>query len=214
MATLLRRLDVGAVPRGFRSSFRDWAAEFTDAPREVCELALAHVNSDRVEAAYRRGDLFERRRRLMADWAPRSPDRASFSPKPGQGPAGRPARPCRRVGDHALPAGSGRAGTCRGSARCVAASFGNLATRPLPLPSRRAIPPRPVAENPGHARSVPWSIRDAGIGRTMLSVPIRGEGASFGPSPSRLRRPEPLARSRPIRVTVPRASALRAAGPR
>ena len=69
MATLLRRLDVGAVPRGFRSSFRDWAAECTDAPREVCELALAHVNSDRVEAAYRRGDLFERRRRLMADWA-------------------------------------------------------------------------------------------------------------------------------------------------
>ena len=69
MATLLRRLGVGAVPHGFRSSFRDWAAECTDAPREVCELALAHVNSDRVEAAYRRGDLFERRRRLMADWA-------------------------------------------------------------------------------------------------------------------------------------------------
>ena len=69
MATLLRELEIGAVPHGFRSSFRDWAAECTDAPREVCELALAHVNSDRVEAAYRRSDLFERRRELMAAWA-------------------------------------------------------------------------------------------------------------------------------------------------
>ena len=58
-----------AVAHGFRSSFRDWAAECTDAPREVCELALAHVNSDRVEAAYRRSDLFDRRRVLMNDWA-------------------------------------------------------------------------------------------------------------------------------------------------
>ena len=69
MALLLRELAIGAVPHGFRSSFRDWAAECTDAPREVCELALAHVNSDRVEAAYRRSDLFERRRVLMNDWA-------------------------------------------------------------------------------------------------------------------------------------------------
>ena len=69
MAVLLRELAIGAVPHGFRSSFRDWAAECTDAPREVCELALAHVNSDRVEAAYRRSDLFDRRRILMNDWA-------------------------------------------------------------------------------------------------------------------------------------------------
>ena len=69
MPTLLRELEIGAVPHGFRSSFRDWAAECTDAPREVCELALAHVNSDRVEAAYRRTDLFDRRRELMRDWA-------------------------------------------------------------------------------------------------------------------------------------------------
>ena len=65
----MRALDIDAVPHGFRSSFRDWAAECTDAPREVSELALAHVNSDRVEAAYRRSDLFDRRRKLMADWA-------------------------------------------------------------------------------------------------------------------------------------------------
>ena len=54
---------------GSRSTFRDWAAECSDAPREVCELALAHVNSDRVEAAYRRTDLFDRRRVLMNDRA-------------------------------------------------------------------------------------------------------------------------------------------------
>ncbi|MCY3837520.1 MAG: tyrosine-type recombinase/integrase [Gammaproteobacteria bacterium] len=69
LSKLLRELGVKAVPHGFRSSFRDWAAECTDAPREVCELALAHVNSDRVEAAYRRSDLFERRRALMQEWA-------------------------------------------------------------------------------------------------------------------------------------------------
>ena len=51
MAILLRELAIGAVPNGFRSSFRDWAAECTDAPRDVCELALAHVNSGRVESA-------------------------------------------------------------------------------------------------------------------------------------------------------------------
>ncbi|MDE0658708.1 MAG: site-specific integrase [Gammaproteobacteria bacterium] len=69
MTTLLRGLGIDAVAHGFRSSFRDWAAECTDAPREVCELALAHVNSDRVEAAYRRSDLFEHRRKLMQQWA-------------------------------------------------------------------------------------------------------------------------------------------------
>ncbi|MDE0450246.1 MAG: site-specific integrase [Gammaproteobacteria bacterium] len=69
LATLVRELGIDAVPHGFRSSFRDWAAECTDTPREVCELALAHVNRDRVEAAYRRSDLFERRRALMQQWA-------------------------------------------------------------------------------------------------------------------------------------------------
>ena len=69
VSKLLRDLGIEAVPHGFRSSFRDWAAECTDAPREICELALAHVNSDRVEAAYRRTDLFERRRVLMEEWA-------------------------------------------------------------------------------------------------------------------------------------------------
>ncbi|MDE0005002.1 MAG: tyrosine-type recombinase/integrase, partial [Rhodospirillaceae bacterium] len=69
LSKLLRELGIGAVPHGFRSSFRDWAAERTDVPREVCELALAHVNSDRVEAAYRRSDLFDRRRQLMQHWS-------------------------------------------------------------------------------------------------------------------------------------------------
>ena len=54
---------------GFRSTFRDWAAECTDYPNEVVEMALAHTISGQVEAAYRRGDLFEKRRLLMIDWA-------------------------------------------------------------------------------------------------------------------------------------------------
>ena len=69
VSKLLRELEIGAVPHGFRSSFRQWAAERTNVPREVCELALAHVNSDRVEAAYQRSDLFEQRRKLMDAWA-------------------------------------------------------------------------------------------------------------------------------------------------
>ncbi len=69
ISRLVRQLGIGAVPHGFRSSFRDWAAERTDSPREVCELALAHVNTNAIEAAYRRTDLFERRRVLMEQWA-------------------------------------------------------------------------------------------------------------------------------------------------
>ena len=59
----------GATVHGFRSTFRDWAAEQTSYPNELCEIALAHAVSDKTEAAYRRGDMMEKRRRLMADWA-------------------------------------------------------------------------------------------------------------------------------------------------
>jgi integrase len=65
----LRRMNLEVTAHGFRSSFRDWAAEQTNFPREVCETALAHAVENRVEAAYRRSDLFEKRRELMADWA-------------------------------------------------------------------------------------------------------------------------------------------------
>ncbi len=66
----LRRMEwTDCTPHGFRSSFRDWAAERTNFPREVCEAALAHVLSDKVEAAYRRTTLFDRRRELMDTWA-------------------------------------------------------------------------------------------------------------------------------------------------
>ena len=64
-----RRVHGTPTPNGRRSSFRDWAAEATDHPREVVEAALAHVVRNKVEAAYRRSDLFERRRQLMDDWA-------------------------------------------------------------------------------------------------------------------------------------------------
>jgi integrase len=66
---LLRRMNVDVTTHGFRSSFRDFAAERTNFAREVCEAALAHTVRDAVEAAYRRTDLFERRRELMATWA-------------------------------------------------------------------------------------------------------------------------------------------------
>jgi len=57
------------VPHGFRSSFRDWAGEVSNFPADVCEMALAHTIKNKVEAAYRRGDLFEKRRKLMEAWA-------------------------------------------------------------------------------------------------------------------------------------------------
>lgn len=70
MLELLKRMErTDLTVHGFRSTFRDWAAECTNYSREVSEMALAHVVSDQVEAAYRRGDLFEKRRGLMVDWA-------------------------------------------------------------------------------------------------------------------------------------------------
>lgn len=69
LSAVTRRLGCDAVPHGFRSSFRDWGAERTSYPNEMLELALAHTVSDKVEAAYRRGDMFEKRRKLMASWA-------------------------------------------------------------------------------------------------------------------------------------------------
>ena len=66
---MLKYHGIAAVAHGFRSSFRDWAAEKTDHPREVIEAALAHVVPNKVEAAYTRSDLFERRRLLMEDWS-------------------------------------------------------------------------------------------------------------------------------------------------
>ena len=65
---MLQQHRIAAVAHGFRSSFRDWTAEETDHPREVIEAALAHVVQNKVEAAYARSDLFDRRRRLMNDW--------------------------------------------------------------------------------------------------------------------------------------------------
>lgn len=69
MTAVLRRMEAKAVPHGFRSTFRDWAAERTDYPRDMAEMALAHTVSDKVEAAYRRGDMLDKRRQMMQDWA-------------------------------------------------------------------------------------------------------------------------------------------------
>ena len=66
---MIRRMGKDITAHGFRSTFRDWAAERTNFPREVCEMALAHSVSDKTEAAYLRGDLFDKRRDLMDTWA-------------------------------------------------------------------------------------------------------------------------------------------------
>ena len=76
---------------GFRSTFRDWAAEMTNFPNEVVEMALAHVIENKVEAAYRRGDLFEKRRPLMEAWAEYC------------------AKPASATGDKVVPIGRGEA---------------------------------------------------------------------------------------------------------
>lgn len=68
-AMILQRMNMPVTTHGFRSSFRDWAAESTSFPREVAEMALAHVVENKVEAAYRRGDLFEKRKELMILWS-------------------------------------------------------------------------------------------------------------------------------------------------
>ena len=74
--SVLRRMGRGDITvHGFRSTFRDWCAELTDYPNEVAEMALAHTLSNKVEAAYRRGDLIDKRRQMMEDWA-------SFCAKP------------------------------------------------------------------------------------------------------------------------------------
>ena len=66
----LRRMErPDLTTHGFRSTFRDWAAEQTAYPNGLVEMALAHMVSDKTEAAYRRGDMMEKRRRLMGDWA-------------------------------------------------------------------------------------------------------------------------------------------------
>ena len=69
LTSVMRRMGIDAVPHGLRSSFRNWTAEMTAYPNEVAEMALAHTVSNAVEAAYRRGDLFEKRRSMMHDWA-------------------------------------------------------------------------------------------------------------------------------------------------
>ena len=83
MAMLMLRKRMGysnIVVHGFRSTFRDWAAEQTNYPREVAEMGLSHAIGNKVEAAYRRGDLFEKRQKLMNEWA-----RYCYQPKSGNG---------------------------------------------------------------------------------------------------------------------------------
>jgi len=68
MLMMARRIKTGLTVHGFRSTFRDWVSEETEHSPEVAEMALAHTISNKVEAAYRRGKLLDRRRVLMKDW--------------------------------------------------------------------------------------------------------------------------------------------------
>ncbi|SAL17108.1 phage integrase [Caballeronia peredens] len=69
LLAIMRRQGLEATPHGFRSTFRDWASEYTNYPRELAEVALAHIKGDATEAAYWRSDVLQKRRRLMEDWA-------------------------------------------------------------------------------------------------------------------------------------------------
>lgn len=69
LTALMRRHELGAVPHGFRSTFRDWAGETTHHPRDAVELCLAHTIDTKTEAAYRRGDMLEKRAVIMQEWA-------------------------------------------------------------------------------------------------------------------------------------------------
>jgi integrase len=69
LTAVMRRMKLEAVPHGFRSTFRDWAAESTHYHRDLVEMALAHAIENKVEAAYRRGDMLAKRGPLMQDWA-------------------------------------------------------------------------------------------------------------------------------------------------
>lgn len=83
MAAVLKRMNRDDITvHGFRSCFRDWAGEVSSFPNEVCEMALAHTIRNKAEAAYRRGDLFEKRRAMMAAWAAYCEPPAGFEPLP------------------------------------------------------------------------------------------------------------------------------------
>ncbi|TPG22211.1 tyrosine-type recombinase/integrase [Variovorax guangxiensis] len=69
LTAVMRRMEIMAVPHGFRSTFRDWAGDRTEYPRDLAELALAHILESKTEEAYRRGDALERRRDMMSAWA-------------------------------------------------------------------------------------------------------------------------------------------------
>ena len=86
MLQTMRRMNREEVPHGMRSTFRDWAADDTDFPREIAEAALAHVSGDQTEAAYLRSDRFERRRAMMDAWGAyccRAPERQKPARKGG-----------------------------------------------------------------------------------------------------------------------------------
>lgn len=118
MAAVLKRMKRDDITvHGFRSSFRDWAGEVSSFPNEVCEMALAHAIGSEAEAAYRRGDLFEKRRAMMEEWATYCEPAVQTTALPTMGDD---APPKRRRG---RPKGSKSAGASRSIERHIAEDF-------------------------------------------------------------------------------------------
>ena len=157
---LLRKLEIAAVPHGFRSSFRDWAAAETNHPREVGEAALAHVVRNKVEAAYRRSDLFERRRRLMDGWAAYVAGE-SRDPEAGLTRQDEPEEGAVRVRPAHPPPRAARCGSCKTAFRGVAgasSSTARICSRAPSCPHIRSLPA-------GNGRRVPRRRYSRGAAR-------------------------------------------------
>ena len=146
-AVLRRMRRDGLTVHGFRSTFRDWCAEATGYPGEAAEMALAHIVGDKVEAAYRRGDLIDKRRRLMEDWAahcerPSLP--ADIVPLKGITGPGTGAPTIATYGaDTSRPSVRISAPGCRQPLRGIALGRRNMQSKsPRGRPKKLGLPPR------------------------------------------------------------------------
>jgi hypothetical protein len=152
MSMLLRRMEREETVHGFRSTFRDWAAERTSFSHEVCEMALAHTIANKAEAAYRRGDLFDKRRELMqawADWCGCAAEEATgtIDPQPLPVDTAR-ASAIRLIPTVGSPGGPPRRPPGKPSLKALQASLqGAPSDAPAAQPRKRGRPPKVTAAN-------------------------------------------------------------------
>jgi hypothetical protein len=163
MSMLLRRMEREETVHGFRSTFRDWAAERTSFSHEVCEMALAHTIANKAEAAYRRGDLFDKRRELMqawADWCGCAAEEATGTIDPQPLPVDTARVDAARVGAIRLiptvgsPGGPPRRPPGKPSLKALQASLqGAPSDAPAAQPRTRGRPPKVTAVNAPPAKA-------------------------------------------------------------